>query len=154
MLESETPRNKYKPTHTHANTSCICSTIVPPLSLTFLTVSQDLDWCNIQAEGAMALAQHMPRQVLRLWLGLGGCSIGRDGAKALARALSEMSKLERLHLDCSRCRISCSATKYVKKCEEWWWACWMLFVLMICRAAFWKFLWASVCYSCCLPAAF
>lgn len=54
----------------------------------------------------MALAQHLPRDVLRLWLGLGGCSIGRDGAQALARALSQMSKLERLHLDCSRCRIS------------------------------------------------
>lgn len=66
----------------------------------------DLDWCNIQAEGAIALAQHLPRGVLRLWLGLGGCSIGRDGAQALARALREMSKLERLHLDCSRCRIS------------------------------------------------
>ena len=67
---------------------------------------QDLDWCNIQAEGAIALAQHLPPKVLRLWLGLGGCSIGREGAQALARALTYMSKLERLHLDCSRCRIS------------------------------------------------
>ena len=70
----------------------------------------------VQDGGVAAVAAQLPRGLRQLWLGLGGCAVGRDGARHLARHLAELGALERLHLDCSRCRIGAAGAQ--RLCTE------------------------------------